>query len=213
MKKFIDKILSLSPYVVLLVLIGVLLDFVHRQDLNFDQINKLIGTIIWPTVVFFAFLFFRRVITYLFFSMEEFGFFGTRGELKDVREVINERVEQKFVEDKAKEEQDKKLSIMQEQLRVAAQSQADTKTEVEENFKLAKSIFEDYKKLLTDHEKVTKELDEFKLEKAERASRMEAIRQRIRYRNLVRSSDPSPEEIDAAGEAHIQQKLDEERGK
>ena len=45
----------------------------------------------WPATVIFGLLIFRRIIAYLFLSMESYNFFGTKGTIRPVHEVIEER--------------------------------------------------------------------------------------------------------------------------
>ena len=51
----------------------------------------LITVVAWPATVIFGLLIFRRIIAYLFLSMESYNFFGAKGTIRPVHEVIEER--------------------------------------------------------------------------------------------------------------------------
>lgn len=55
---------------------------------------SILSVIVWPAVVVMALIFFRKVVTFLFFSIEEFNFFGAKGRLKNVQELIAEKASQ-----------------------------------------------------------------------------------------------------------------------
>lgn len=57
---------------------------------------RFLEIVIWPLTIILGAFFFRKVLTYLFFSMEEFNFFGAKGDLKNVKEVINEKAKEIF---------------------------------------------------------------------------------------------------------------------
>ncbi|MFA6550817.1 MAG: hypothetical protein WCT36_05725 [Candidatus Gracilibacteria bacterium] len=67
---------------------------------------RFIDIIVWPFATLTALFFFKKVFTYLFFSMEEFNFFGLKGNLKHIDEVILEEVNNRLL-DKANEEKRK----------------------------------------------------------------------------------------------------------
>lgn len=51
-------------------------------------------------MVLFGLFLFKRIIAYLFLSMESFNFFGAKGRIRPVEEVIEERVNKKIKEEK-----------------------------------------------------------------------------------------------------------------
>lgn len=55
---------------------------------------ELLKIVVWPLTVIFSICFFRKTFTYLVLSLEEFNFFGTRGRLKNVSDVIDERAKE-----------------------------------------------------------------------------------------------------------------------
>jgi len=218
MKNFVEKLLSTIPYFVLVLIAGLLFILVYQNSLTFEQVKDLISILIWPTVVFFALLFFRKVITYLFFSMEEFGFFGTKGRLKNITEVINEKVQERIHEEKFKEEQNKKVFELEKRLDSTAKSGVDAKTEAENNLKLAKQIFEDLKKALAENENNLKELNELRKKEVERAERNRLMHERLRRSREERRirqelDEPTSEEMQKAEDLYIQGEIDRRRGK
>lgn len=58
--------------------------------MTFNQFLQLLSIVAWPGVVLVAAFFFRKVFTYMFFSMDQFNFFGARGRLKRVEEMLEE---------------------------------------------------------------------------------------------------------------------------
>lgn len=218
MKKFIQKIINGLPYVVLVALAAIVVSFVSKRDFQYNEMIGLIKVLIWPAIVLSALVFFRKVFTYLFFSMEEFNFFGNRGVLKNIQEVIDERVQRKFKEKKKEEEDRAVFDKIKGELEVAKQSKQTSVDRARENLELAKEIFKEYKKSTDEKNKVMEELVVLRREKAERESRIAMMRERARkrreeLRHEHSEPSPSPEEIDAAGEAYIQQETDKEKGK
>jgi AAA+ ATPase superfamily predicted ATPase len=69
-----------------------------------DKAIELVRIAAWPVVVVSAFMFFRKVLAYVFFSMKEYNFFGIKGELKDIETVIQERA-LKLIQDKKIQEE------------------------------------------------------------------------------------------------------------
>lgn len=55
---------------------------------------------IWPSIVLISLLFFKKVFTYFFFSLEEFNFFGTKGKLKNVEVMIREKADDLWKKEK-----------------------------------------------------------------------------------------------------------------
>lgn len=129
MKNFFTKIIDLIPGAILLILICIVLITLLVHGFTYDHVIGLINVLVWPTVTFCALIFFRKVFTYLFLSMDEFNFFGNRGQLQDVRQIItkkanelreyeknqekleSERVEHKKELDNIRNVRDKSISI------------------------------------------------------------------------------------------------------
>jgi len=216
MKKFIEKIVDGLPYTVLTIIFFAVIIFINKHGLLYDQLLGLIGILIWPTIVLSALIFFRKVFTYLFFSMEEFNFFGNKGSLKNIQEVIEERVKIRLEAEQKEKESQLAVNQIADELEKARLSQKDSDEKARVNLGIANEIFEKYKALFDENNKLVKELSVFQREKAERVARTVALREKIRRirerRNRI-DNEPSQEEVDAAGEEYIQRKHDEERGK
>jgi len=216
MKKFVEKIIDNMPYAILIILIMAVMRFIIKYDFRYDQLISLIEILIWPLIIFSAFIFFRKVFTYLFFSMEEFNFFGNRGGLKNIQKVIEERVQQKFDSERKKEENQLGFKQMEIKIKGLELSQEDSDKRAKKNISFAKEIIEKYRKSLDENTKLMKELIIFRREKRNKELMMAALKRRraaLNRRRAEEYDEPSPEEIDAAGDAYIQQKIDEKKGK
>src|SRR5581483_11572930 len=85
-----------------------------------DTLKSILGTIEpfkWVIVVGFGLWYFRRIVTYLFFSMDEFNFFGTHGKLKNVRDLIKEKAYDLSQSEKNKKEITETLERLENQIR------------------------------------------------------------------------------------------------
>jgi hypothetical protein len=189
MKEFFEKILSCLPYFILVVLAGLLLIIFYQNGLSFEHLIDVLEVLIWPTVILVAMLFFRKVLTYLFFSMEEFNFFGTKGGLKDIRKIIEEKVESRIKEEKEATERLSTISKFELELNNAKKSIDDAGKKAEENLNLATTIFKQYKELSDMHTETEKELEKLRFEKEERNMRMIKAREKIKNRIKTTYSD------------------------
>jgi hypothetical protein len=86
-----------------------------------EQFLKLISILIWPLVALLIAISFKRIIASVFFSVDEFNFFGIKGELKSVYTVVEQQAQllyQKRVDDEQREseerERQKKLKKIKE---------------------------------------------------------------------------------------------------
>ncbi len=121
---------------------------------SFEDFLDLLRIVIWPSVLLLGAFHFKRVFTYAFLSFEEFNFFGLKGKLKDVREVIDERARTKFNEMRSAEKM--------ESLKIKEKNIEELKEEIEdmyvENFVLkdelkdAKAKLDAFGRLLTELE-------------------------------------------------------------
>ena len=75
----------------------------------------------------------------MFFSMDQFSFFGMRGNLKNVNDLINEEVEKKFQEEKRKKDAELEFDDLKNRLGKA-------EGDIKETTKLAREILEEWKK-------------------------------------------------------------------
>jgi hypothetical protein len=134
--KFIMVSTYVLPWVLMVALIVVIGKYSWYQNLSFKQIIDLIELLVWPVVAFTSLMFFRKVFTYLFFSLEEFSFFGTKGRLKSVQEMIQTKASELFEKEKRDKED-------QEIIKSLGSSTANTQKAID----LAEKLFEDKKTL------------------------------------------------------------------
>lgn len=71
---------------------------------------------IWPVIILIIIFKFKETLTYFVFSFKEFNFFGAKGELKNPMELINEKVEER-VENKRLEEKVEKIQDRDEKIK------------------------------------------------------------------------------------------------
>lgn len=196
MKKFIEKIVVSLPYWILLLPAFFVMMIIKKINLSFEQYLNILQVLIWPIIVIISLFFFKKVFTYLFFSMEEFNFFGTKGRLKDIKEVIEERVEERIAEESKqrvtqieREQFYKELAQARVEIENTKKSKADADKEAGENLDLAKKIFEKYDALLKDNIELTKELNKFRRRQEERNSRITALKEKIRQADTIDSGE------------------------
>jgi len=180
MKKFFEKIISILPYFILAIILGPILTFIYLGDLGYKEYIQILQILIWPSIVLTAILFFKKVFTYLFFSMEEFGFFGNKGKLKNVQEVINEKVEERIKRKKEEENLELKMKEFEKELQDVNQSKDDEAKKAEEYKDLAVEMAKQYKEVSNVNKELNKELDELRRYKQARIDRFNRIRRRIR---------------------------------
>lgn len=110
MKDLLNKLIEVAPYLIIGSILVLLVMLIGKNNLTYDQYIGLVRVLIWPALVLIALLFFRKTFSYLFFSLEEFGFFGTKGNLKDVREVIRAKADELHAAEKREAEITGKIS-------------------------------------------------------------------------------------------------------
>lgn len=118
--------------------------------LDFDNFVKITEVLIWPITVLILLYFFKRVVTYLFFSLDEFNFFGTKGELKNVRDLIIEKVNEKFENEKRELDTEKKLDRLQKEVNSYSGI-------TDKSLQTAKEIMSEWKKTIEDNKKLIEE--------------------------------------------------------
>ena len=180
MKKFFEKIISILPYFILVTISGSILVFLHLGNLGYKEYVQILEILTWPSIVLMALLFFRKVFTYLFFSMEEFSFFGNKGKLKNVEEVINEKVEERIKREKEQENLERKMKKFEQELQNVIQSKDDKVKKAKEYRDLAVEMAKQYKEVSDVNKELNKELDELRRYKQNRIDRLNRIRRRIR---------------------------------
>jgi hypothetical protein len=158
----------------IVLLISMLCLFRVAWGISFDNYLKTIAILIWPITILIILYFFNRVVTYLFFSLDEFNFFGAKGGLKKVNEVILEQVNKKFLQEKKDRKRMKNMEKLYSEIRdkdekVASkeeeaskiQQKADANSKrADENLKLAKEILAEWKKTTDQNKKTILELEE-----------------------------------------------------
>lgn len=196
MKNLLEKTLSILPYLILLILVGYILIFFYKNNLTYTEYIKTLEILIWPTVILITLLFFRKVFTYLFFSMEEFNFFGNKGRLKNIEEVIENKVEHRIKEKEQQEKWISQINTTEQELKKANELKDDTKKKADEYKEIAMDIFSKYKELSTTNMELTKELSEFREEKKDRIRRLNTIRERLNNRSKIKNDEYSNESQD-----------------
>lgn len=171
-----NAVIWMCPFILFLLSIALII-YVLRGD--FDKYIRLLSITIWPITILLALFFFRKVVTYLFFTMDEFNFFGAKGELKDITEVIDRRVEKRIKDEKDDQKRSEEIKAIADSLEKARLSHDGAEKKAQENLKLAKDIFAEYKELTGKHAEATKELEDFRQKETQRRERVRAM---IRHR-------------------------------
>ncbi len=163
--------------------------FTQVMRADFQKYIELLKVLVWPFTLLLALFFFRKVVTYLFFSMNEFNFFGSKGVLKSVADVIEERVELRLQNEKDETRRAEELKSKELALSAAEQSRVSAATKADDNLKLARELLESYRKLSTDYDSVKAELDSYRQREQLRIERMEKFRARNRVRRFHHNPD------------------------
>lgn len=182
MKNFIEKLTNSLPYFILLLLLSILLIFFISKTPDFQQFILILQTLIWPVVVLIGLLFFKKVFTYLLFSLEEFNFFGNKGKLKDVRELIEEKVEKIIEEEKSQRKRLEDEENFKKEFAKAKESRVGFEKKAKDNLELAMDIFKKYQELTKSNSELTKELNMLRKLQTEREMRRERIKKIIERR-------------------------------
>lgn len=193
MKKFSEKIISILPYFILVTISGSILVFLYFGNLDYKEYIQILQILIWPSIVLGALLFFRKVFTYLFFSMEEFGFFGNKGKLKNIEEVINEKVEERIKREKEQVDIELKMKKFEGKLQNVTQSKADETKKAEEYRDLAVKMVKQYKEMSDINKELNEELYELRRYKQNRLDRLDRIN---RIRRGIRESRQEDDTFD-----------------
>lgn len=165
----------LIPFVLFLT---ALLFFTYVLKADFQKYLELVQVLIWPFTLLLTLFFFRKVITYLFFSMNEFNFFGSKGVLKNVTDVIEERVESRFQSEKDEAKRQEELNSMEQALSKAVESRDTHESRAGENLKLAEEMFHNYRELSKKYSKVQDELDNYRRKERARLDRIQKIKEK-----------------------------------
>lgn len=125
-------------------------------DVEYKGYLDLIRIIAWPIVVLVAIFFFRKVFTYLFLSLREFNFFGNKGQLRDVNEVIQNEVD-KRIEQKNKEEKDQHEAEEVSRKLTEMEKTVGATEKASELIKIAKDLYDRWEKSQEEVRKLTYE--------------------------------------------------------
>lgn len=127
-------------------------------NLGFIEYIDFLKILVWPYTTLVILFFFKKVFTYLFFSMDEFNFFGTKGNLRNVNEVILSEVDKKFIE----RENDERRQIYIDELSADIKKKEEeikmAKGDANENLRIAKEIMEAWKESTKKSEENTNDI-------------------------------------------------------
>ena len=192
------------PCLIFVILFLVIIKLIFSTKISFDDFINLTEVIIWPMVIFASFLFFRKVFSYLFLSMEEYNFFGNRGAFKNITDVIEERVEKRMSEINSEEKYKNEYKKIEKE----AELLKNQKISCEEKLKITdlwlKKSMVINKKLIDKIKEESQELEYYKSERRkrrdsayrmrkDRIDRMEKLKDEYRY-------EQTKEDIDEVGD-------------
>jgi predicted membrane protein len=213
-KNFIEKISKSLLYFILVVFAGLLIVFLYK-NLGYEHFLGFVQVLIWPSIILLALFFFKKVFTYLFFSMEEFNFFGLKGRLKNITEVIEDRVQKRIQEEKDEKERSLKVVEISKELENMKESKVGGEKKYEETLRLANKLLKDYNELSLQNLATKQELVRMKqfqvIKNRARTIALERMGGKRTFRDLT--DDISREEIDATVDEYLSNQADINRGK
>jgi len=119
-------------------------------NISFNAYLEFLKILVWPISTLIILFFFKKVIAYLFFSIDGFNFFGAKGQIKNVYDLITEKVNERFENEKREKERESEV--------VRLQKETETSTgRADENLDTAKEILSEWKKTIADNKKLTEE--------------------------------------------------------
>lgn len=93
----------------------------------------------------------------MFFSLDEFNFFGAKGSLKNIQDVINERINKINKNKEMNEKSQKRVAMMNDRMVKLMQSTATEKEQKMQWQKIAQEVFEKYDIISKDYAKLSSE--------------------------------------------------------
>jgi len=144
-------IITISPYFIVIFSFYLFFVLLKQGFVNFSDFIDLLNIIVWPLVLLSGLLFFKKVITYLFFSMDEFNFFGNKGTLKNIQEVINEKVDIILNTEKKEEEHRQLIENYENKIKTIISSEESSQEKIRNKEALFKEIFNKYKELVDEN--------------------------------------------------------------
>jgi hypothetical protein len=100
---------------VTIVVIGTI-SYILYHNLGYEKFLELSKVWAWRIFLVLIVFNFKKVIAYLFFSLDEFSFFGTKGKLKDIRALIDEKVQKRFEEVAENNERNLQIETLKQDL-------------------------------------------------------------------------------------------------
>lgn len=134
-------------------------------NITFNDYLEFLKILVWPVSALIILFFFKKVIAYLFFSMDGFNFFGAKGEIKNVYDLITEKVNERFENEKREKERESEVIRLQKEIE-------SNSGRANENLSTAKEILSEWKKTIADNKKLTEENNQLResLEKRSQAN-------------------------------------------
>lgn len=158
MNKFLQIIESVALVAVVIgaiALPGLIWDF------SFDNYIKILDILIWPLALLMSMSFFRKVFTYIFFNLDQFNFFGTKGELKKIEDVIKDESLKLYNAEKKEKELKESFESSereyQKRLKSLKTQKLTEKERAEQNLELADTILKKWQKTIEDLSKLSEE--------------------------------------------------------
>lgn len=112
---------------------------------SFTEYLNFVNILVWPYTILVILFFFKKVVTYLFFSMDEFNFFGAKGTLKNVNEVIVEEVNKRLFEEKNEERRKVEMKTLSNEIKEKETLLQKAEGTADENFIFAKDVLKEWK--------------------------------------------------------------------
>lgn len=167
---------------------GITALFIYLFKIQRSDALEIMRIFIWPISILTALYFFRRVFTYMFLSLEEFNFFGTKGRLKPVEEVIAEKAQRLHDDNRKKEKQKKyieKIKSEREELEELFKTVGEQGSKWEE---LARRAEKGYSELTEKYSALVREHAQIITKDHYRKAFEAAIKKKIREGTLKKSS-------------------------
>lgn len=138
------------PFLCYIVVVYYIIRRIYGFDLNtFTEILKIT---VWPATILIALFFFRKVVTYMFFSMNEFNFFGARGELVNVHRFLDDEIDRRLKEEKIISNRELEFKALTSEIK-QKNGEIELKSgEAQENLSLATKILRAYSEYKKDAE-------------------------------------------------------------
>lgn len=193
-------LLWLLPLSVLLVAL-ILPTWLFKLDfLRFVEI------VIWPFAVLTLLFFFKKIFTYLFFSMESFNFFGAKGSLENVNDIIDREVKNRLEFEKAEQKREKKSKEMRLKLQDMERSLQITEKSKSELLEIAKNAVGEWKALSQSSDKTIEAMEHENQKLKEIISRQSRTAEPVEVES---SSDQSEGESQTSDPPAIENSVDD----